>query len=213
MYKYEFGHIIECEGKRDEEIQKVIGEVRQMISDLNGRIVKEDVWGKRELTYPINKQNHGFYMFTTMMMEPFATVEFEKKLKLLDGSMRYLLINLDKEPGYAKQIAADEGDDEKIKTRKPVKEEDEEEKEKSETKGELKTTTDREQEKTEKKPAADKEKSSDSETEEPAVTDKAAKKSEQSDKKEESEAKKEEEEEKDEEKYDELLDKKLSEIL
>ena len=72
MYKYEFGHIIECESKKDEEIQQVIGEVRQMISDLKGRIVKEDVWGKRELTYPIKKQNNGFYMFTTMMMEPLA---------------------------------------------------------------------------------------------------------------------------------------------
>lgn len=213
MYKYEFGHIIECESKKDEEIQKVIGEVRQMISDLNGRIVKEDVWGKRELSYPIKKQNHGFYMFTTMMMEPAAVVEFEKKLKLLEGSLRYLLINLDKEPGYAKQVAADEGDDEKIKTRKPAKTEE--------------ATEDGEKEKTVK---ADQSEELVEETvaKKPARAKKIEKEEAEPPKEKEKESKKEDEEEvteevvekeptvkdkEDDKKYDELLDEKLSEIL
>jgi len=100
MHKYELAHIIECEGKKDEEIQSVIGQVRTLIGDLGGRIVKEEVWGQKELAYEINKQNHGFYMFTIMTLEPNKMIEFEKKMRLIDGSMRYLLINLDNEPGY-----------------------------------------------------------------------------------------------------------------
>lgn len=216
MYKYEFGHIIECESKKDEEIQQIIGEVRQIISDLKGRIVKEDVWGKREFAYPINKQNNGFYMFTTMMMEPFAVVEFEKKLKLLDGSLRHILINLDKEPGYAKQVAADEGDDEKIKTRIPAKENDEED-EKEETKKTVETV------KKEEKPAEEEKVVEEEKVESKEVTEKDTKVEESKpEPKEEIEEKKEDKpaEETKEEKpkegdkdYDELLDKKLSEIL
>lgn len=100
MYKYEFGAIFACESKSDEDIQVLIGKVREIINDCHGRIVKEDVWGKKELTYPIKKQNFGFYMFTTMMMEPAETKKLQEKLKLTDGILRYLLLNLDKEPGY-----------------------------------------------------------------------------------------------------------------
>jgi len=212
MYKYEFGHIIECESKKDEEIQQVIGEVRQMISDLKGRIVKEDVWGKRELTYPIKKQNNGFYMFTTMMMEPFAVVEFEKKLKLLDGSLRYILINLDKEPGYAKQVAADEGDDEKIKTRIPAKEEDEEEEKEdtkkavSEAKPEVKPVKEEViKEEPEEKVAEAEETKTEELKPEPIEEDKKEDKP--------AEEVKEEKPKEDDKEYDELLDEKLSEIL
>lgn len=115
MHKYEFAHIIACEGKKDDEIQSVIGNVRQLIADLGGRIQKEDVWGARELSYEIKKQNHGFYMFTIMTMEPDKMPEFEKKMSLLEGSLRYMLINLDNEPGYNQDLD--------LSVEKPVKKE------------------------------------------------------------------------------------------
>lgn len=105
MYKYEFGTILACESKSDEDIQALIGKIREVINDCHGRIVKEDVWGKKDLSYPIQKQNYGFYMFTTMMMEPSETKKLQEKLKLTDGILRYLLLNLDKEPGYHQHLA------------------------------------------------------------------------------------------------------------
>lgn len=123
MHKYEFANIIECEGKTDEEIQNIIGGIRNLIAEHKGRIVKEDVWGKKELSYPIKKQNYGYYMFTTMMMEPQQLNQLEKKMHILSGSLRYLIINLDKEPGYnlhqEKDAAADKSESESVEEATP----------------------------------------------------------------------------------------------
>ncbi|MFZ5392012.1 MAG: 30S ribosomal protein S6 [Patescibacteria group bacterium] len=103
MYKYELATIIACESLSEEETQTVIGRIRELISDCHGRIIKEDLWGQKELTYPIKKQNHGFYMITQVNFEPTEVPTFEAKLRLLEGCLRYLLINLDREPGYNEQ--------------------------------------------------------------------------------------------------------------
>ncbi len=103
MYKYELATIIACESLSEEETQTVIGRIRELISDCHGRIIKEDLWGQKELTYPIKKQNHGFYMITQVNFEPTEVPAFEAKLRLLEGCLRYLLINLDREPGYNEQ--------------------------------------------------------------------------------------------------------------
>ncbi len=107
MYKYELGTIIACESLSEEETQTIIGQIRELISECHGRIIKEDLWGQKELAYPIKKQNHGFYMFTLVNFESHEVPLFENKLRLLDGCLRYLLINLDKEPGYNEQQEID----------------------------------------------------------------------------------------------------------
>ena len=141
MYKYEFAHIIECESKSDDEIQSVIGNVRELIAGLGGRIIKEDVWGKKELAYPIKDQNNGYYLFTIMMLEGAKLAELEKKMSLLEGSLRYLIINLDKEPGYAQQLRANEENKDKIKDEKDKAKTDAKEEDDVEAKAEVKAKT------------------------------------------------------------------------
>jgi small subunit ribosomal protein S6 len=204
MHKYEFAHIIVCEGKKDDEIQSVIGNVRQLIADLGGRIQKEDVWGAKELTYEIKKQNHGFYMFTIMTMEPDKMPEFEKKMSLMEGSLRYLLINLDNEPGYnhdldlaiEKPVKTETEEEEKPAgkplRKKIVKKVVEEEKKKEEEKVEVEVEKEVVKEKVEKiKPVEAKE-----EKIEVKVTKKAPEKPEKS-----------------QEEIDKLIDEKLNELL
>ncbi|MFA4931064.1 MAG: 30S ribosomal protein S6 [Patescibacteria group bacterium] len=107
MYKYEIANIIECEGKTDSEIQNVIGSIRELISTHKGRIVKEEVWGKRDLAYPIQKQNYGYYMFTTVMLNASVLSDLNQKIKLTPGILRFLIINLDGQPGYKQQQVED----------------------------------------------------------------------------------------------------------
>ncbi len=122
MYKYELGTIIACESLSEEETQTIIGQIRELISECHGRIIKEDLWGQKELAYPIKKQNHGFYMFTLVNFESHEVPLFENKLRLLDGCLRYLLINLDKEPGYNEQQEIDSHKEttESVSTEQPI---------------------------------------------------------------------------------------------
>ena len=212
MYKYEFAHIIECEGKKEDEIQAVIGQVRQLIADLGGRIQKEDVWGQKDLTYEIKKQNHGFYMFTILTMDGEKMVEFEKRLKLVDGTLRYMIINLDREPGYS-----DEFD---LATLKPTKEVEEVEEEttkktkkiakKTVVKDEVAEKEEVKKETTKKKPAVKKDSATTQEEtpQKDEVKEVAKEKSEVK-----KSEKKEKKTEKTQEEIDKLIDEKLNELL
>lgn len=221
MYKYEFAQIIECEGKSDEDIQNVIGKIRELITQCKGRITKEDVWGKKDLTYAVNKQNYGYYMFTIMMMDPAEMVEFNKQIRLISGLMRYLLINLDKEPGYAKQQlipkVTEEQKAELAEEEQEEAEEAEEESVKEEKKKEKKEVKKVEKVKTEKKEEV---KEEEEQKEEPKkekvkkVVKKAVKKEEKKEEvKEEKPAKKEEKKVEEKEVDSKKLDQLLDEIL
>ncbi|MBI4408087.1 MAG: 30S ribosomal protein S6 [Gemmatimonadetes bacterium] len=57
-----------------------------------------DLWGKRQLTYPIRKKTAGFYVVAQFRAEPEALPEFERLLKLDEELLRYLLVVSEGEP-------------------------------------------------------------------------------------------------------------------
>lgn len=62
-----------------------------LLKDEKGKVTKKDSWGKRELAYPILKQKEAFFVFFTIEA-PALSVGFNKKIKLTDGVLRYLLL-------------------------------------------------------------------------------------------------------------------------
>jgi len=45
------------------ELEPLKKEVSSWISKEEGKVTKEESWGRKKLAYPINKENHGFYFF------------------------------------------------------------------------------------------------------------------------------------------------------
>jgi len=70
--------------------------VRGFINQLGGSIENEKSIGKRRLSYPIKKQNFGFYASLEFNLTPENLSELEKQLKLEPQILRYLLILKDK---------------------------------------------------------------------------------------------------------------------
>ena len=68
--------------------KKVIDNIKKILKDL--KLVKEEEWGKKELTYKIRKETTGYYI--SLLLEgtaiPFG---YEKKL-LSEDILRYLLL-------------------------------------------------------------------------------------------------------------------------
>jgi small subunit ribosomal protein S6 len=58
-------------------------------------VTSVDVWGRRELAYPIRKQEEGTYVFIQTQLDPQAIGELERNLKLDEEILRYLLIRLE----------------------------------------------------------------------------------------------------------------------
>ena len=46
----------------DQEIKDLVKIVSKEINDLNGTIVKTDIWGLKKLSYPIKKFTEGYYI-------------------------------------------------------------------------------------------------------------------------------------------------------
>lgn len=72
--------------------KKLMAKVKKIIEELKGKIEKTDEWGKKELAYPIKKKKLGYYFLLALKLPANSPVEIDKKLKLEEKIIRYLLV-------------------------------------------------------------------------------------------------------------------------
>lgn len=92
--KYEIGVVINPEAT-EEEVKKIIDSVAAIIKKHQGSIENIDEWGRRKLAYPIQKHKEGIYVFINAEMLGAAFFEIERRLKLSEKAMRYVILRLD----------------------------------------------------------------------------------------------------------------------
>lgn len=68
----------------DSLVKKVVG--------ADGKVEKEDLWGVKELAYPINRQTKGFYAHFELDAEPKQVKGLDKVLKVEENILRYLIV-------------------------------------------------------------------------------------------------------------------------
>jgi small subunit ribosomal protein S6 len=89
--KYETTFILEP-GLDENKVNDEVARVTQWIADLGGEVIEVQRWGKRRLSYEINRRRDGIY--TLMLYQgPGAIVrEIERRLKLNESVMRVLTV-------------------------------------------------------------------------------------------------------------------------
>ena len=94
MNKYELAVVVNA--KLDDEAKNaVVDKVKALIERFGGQIAEVDDWGKKKLAYEIDKMSEGFYYFIRFEAEPTAPAEIEKRIRILDGVIRYLCVRND----------------------------------------------------------------------------------------------------------------------
>ena len=58
----------------------------------NGEVVSVDDWGKRRLAYEIADLKEGYYYIVDFKSDPDHIKEFERRLRLSDSIIRYMVI-------------------------------------------------------------------------------------------------------------------------
>jgi small subunit ribosomal protein S6 len=91
---YEIGFVIDPEAT-EEDVKKVIDSVVEIIKKANGNIENVDEWGRRRLAYPIKGHNEGIYIFITADVKGAVYFEIERRLKLSEKVMRFIINRLD----------------------------------------------------------------------------------------------------------------------
>lgn len=74
--------------------EKARGELIGSITKKIGQVKKEDLWGNRELAYPIKKQQKAFYAHFEFEANPGDISSLDKSLKLEEDIIRYLLVRV-----------------------------------------------------------------------------------------------------------------------
>jgi small subunit ribosomal protein S6 len=81
-----------------------------------GQITAVDHWGKRQLAYPIDDRDNGYYVVAHFSAAPDALPEYERVLKLDDDLLRYLVVinegELSTTPRMPEPPRADEDEEE-----------------------------------------------------------------------------------------------------
>lgn len=90
MRKYELALVISA-APNEAKIKEIINKVTDLVGQEKGKIVKSDQWKKMSLAYPINKEKEAFYVFVNFSA-PTLRVEFNQKIKLINGVLRHLLL-------------------------------------------------------------------------------------------------------------------------
>lgn len=73
----------------DEKARK---ELLDTITSNFSKVVKEDLWGNKSLNYPIKHQTQAFFAHFEFESEPKNIPSLDKKIKLNEDIIRYLLI-------------------------------------------------------------------------------------------------------------------------
>ena len=68
--------------------------IKDLISELKGKIGKEDAWGKRNLAYPIKKNNSAYYFHWLIEIDQNKVNELKKKLNFNEKLLRFLLLKV-----------------------------------------------------------------------------------------------------------------------
>jgi small subunit ribosomal protein S6 len=70
-----------------------------VIKTQGGSVEKVDVWGKRRLSYEINKHIEGIYVVLDMSCTPAAVAELDRQLSLSESVLRTKVLRRDARKG------------------------------------------------------------------------------------------------------------------
>jgi small subunit ribosomal protein S6 len=91
MRQYETGFVL-SPSLSEEEAQEFVRQMAEVISQKKGRMIKQQVWGKKRLAYPIKRFNEGIYVFFLFEGPGDVSQELERRFKQTDAVIRFLTI-------------------------------------------------------------------------------------------------------------------------
>ena len=86
----------------DTEVGEFIEKVKKLVTDEKGEVLSEDKLGRRKLSYAINKNRDGFYLYFKMKAGVESLKAIKHHLKLQDTILRTMFFKAGKEPSVKK---------------------------------------------------------------------------------------------------------------
>ncbi|MCR5778533.1 MAG: 30S ribosomal protein S6 [Lachnospiraceae bacterium] len=110
MNKYELAVVISGKLEEDEK-NAVLDKVKALVERFNGKITAVDEQGKKRFAYEVQKMKEGYYNFIKFESEADTPAEIEKRIRIMDNVVRYLIVVDDVEAVAPKAPKAEENAD------------------------------------------------------------------------------------------------------
>lgn len=91
MKNYEILYIIDS-SVTDEDKEKVITSVSELVNANGGNASEPEKWGMRKYAYPINYKNEGFYVLMNFEANDEAPASITAKLNINKNIVRHMII-------------------------------------------------------------------------------------------------------------------------
>ena len=90
----------------EEEIDKINGQIENVITSGGGKIDKLEKMGKRRLAYEVDKQREGYYVLFAIGANGDIIKECERRLRVIDAVIKYITVRVDEEVRRGDKIRA-----------------------------------------------------------------------------------------------------------
>ena len=78
----------------ESRVEEALAKIAEFIKSNGGAILKTEKWGKKRLAYRVKKNRFGVYLNLYHTLEPSGVVDLEKKYKLFDLIIKFMVLHL-----------------------------------------------------------------------------------------------------------------------
>lgn len=97
MRKYELVWILGNDAGEEQGAESV-EKITSLVTDAGGEVSAMDIWGKRTLAYPIQKNNEGYYLQANFELDGTKAQELEHAIDADQLIIRHLLVRDESKP-------------------------------------------------------------------------------------------------------------------
>ncbi|HLS85848.1 MAG TPA: 30S ribosomal protein S6 [Burkholderiales bacterium] len=94
MRHYEIVFIVHPD--QSEQVPQMVERYRNVVAQRNGTVHRLEDWGRRQLTYPIQKVHKAHYVLMNIECDNETLTELEHSFKFSDAVLRHLIIKMPK---------------------------------------------------------------------------------------------------------------------
>ena len=89
----------------EEELKSLSGDMAEIITKAGGEVLKNEIWQKKNLAYPIKKFKQGYYILVHFKSEPGVPKLLEEKMRIKEDILRFMTTSMLKKDitNYQKQ--------------------------------------------------------------------------------------------------------------
>jgi small subunit ribosomal protein S6 len=92
MRHYEVVFIVHPD--QSEQVPGMVERYRQMITGRSGKIHRHEDWGRRQMTFPMQKMHKAHYVLMNIECDNETLLELEHAFKFNDAVLRHLIVSM-----------------------------------------------------------------------------------------------------------------------